>query len=931
LALLLALVVAATWKLTLGQRIIARGDLLLYFYPLRDYASAAIRQGYLPLWNPFTFMGAPFLANSQVGFFYPFNVLTAWVPVGQAVAWNIVLHLLVAAGGMYLLAWRGLRLSVLAAFASAIAFGLGGYLGAQVEHLNQLQVLAWLPLELLVIGVGASQLRFSLPRLLLLSLLIALQALAGHTQSLYICLVALGIVFVVQGVGLVLARLRQPNSRPSWVTLVRSWAAPVLLLALAGALAVLISALQLLPTVELASQSARSGGLPFNEVGSFSWRPWVIARALLPTYGDPLFAEYVAYLGMAGLALALLGAIATLFPSQSTRPSSDAPNIALSSNSGQWLALVLTVSGAILALGVATSLFNLLYRFLPGFNFFRAQARWLVVFALGAAMLIGYGVQSLQNGLTRAQKRVWLFGWLAWVLLLIAGLWVGARFSPEAEYRQLPVLPVLVGWLVSMLVTTLLILLVQWQRALQLTSSGLLLVVALVVELGVASQMQPYARAADEQALTDLRPSTAHLLAGATEDRATSASPARVLALSGLFFDPGDLPEQTLIYQPQLTPDELYDRIIASKQKEVLSPNLSLYYRLPSVDGYDGGLLPLKRYADFVQPFTQPISNTARSIDGRLRETLQRVPNNAWLEKMAVKYIITDKTRDVFIDNIYYDLQIEQPLSAGISLPLIPFTSTALGLVLSAPGHQTGAVLAQVNVEGDNPSNASPETFMLRATDAMTQPYFHIALHLNQPRSPARLRITQVNGNVTLLGLSSIDERTNAFLAQPVRGDHDLRLVHSGDVKIYANQRPAPRAFLAALADCSAVNGELQVNTSATEAQASSTQQVTFVRDTPEQVVLRVQADVPGWLVLRDAYYPGWVARIDGNEAPISSADTLFRAIQVLPGTHEVAFSYAPASVRYGAVLSGLGILTWAALVLLALWRGARARQRVNS
>ena len=41
----IALTIAATWKLTLGQRIIARGDLLLYFYPLRDYASQAIREG----------------------------------------------------------------------------------------------------------------------------------------------------------------------------------------------------------------------------------------------------------------------------------------------------------------------------------------------------------------------------------------------------------------------------------------------------------------------------------------------------------------------------------------------------------------------------------------------------------------------------------------------------------------------------------------------------------------------------------------------------------------------------------------------------------------------------------------------------------------------------------------------------------------------
>ena len=73
--LVCVLTFAATWKLTIANRIIARGDLLLYFYPLRDYASAAVRAARLPLWNPYSFMGAPFLANSQVGFFYPLNLL----------------------------------------------------------------------------------------------------------------------------------------------------------------------------------------------------------------------------------------------------------------------------------------------------------------------------------------------------------------------------------------------------------------------------------------------------------------------------------------------------------------------------------------------------------------------------------------------------------------------------------------------------------------------------------------------------------------------------------------------------------------------------------------------------------------------------------------------------------------------------------------
>lgn len=109
----------------------------------------------------------------------------------------------------------------------------------------------------------------------------------------------------------------------------------------------------------------------------------------------------------------------------------------------------------------------------------------------------------------------------------------------------------------------------------------------------------------------------------------------------------------------------MYDRIIASKHKEILSPNLSLTYRLPGVDGYDGGLLPLKRYVDFVGQFAARERGSA--LDGRLREVLTGVPANTWLEKMGVRYVIADKTADIFIDGVYYDLLFGAPISPTLS------------------------------------------------------------------------------------------------------------------------------------------------------------------------------------------------------------------------------------------------------------------------
>ncbi|MCL5995031.1 MAG: YfhO family protein, partial [Chloroflexi bacterium] len=190
--------------------------------------------------------------------------------------------------------------------------------------------------------------------------------------------------------------------------------------------------------------------------------------------------------------------------------------------------------------------------------------------------------------------------------------------------------------------------------------------------------------------------------------------------------------------------------------------------------------------------------------------------------------------------------------------------------------------------------------------------YFNIRLRWDTRRTPLEITLTPTASQFVLLGLTSIDEGTSAFRSQPIRGAHDMRLVYSGDVKIYENQLPAPHALLVTLADCSTLNGELPTGAQTTEQQAGT---VRTVANSAEHLTLEVWADVPAWLILRDACYPGWVARIDGAEVPITCADTLFRAVQVPPGTHTIVFSYEPQSLQAGMGLSGAGLAIWLLLL----------------
>jgi hypothetical protein len=70
-----------------------------------------------------------------------------------------------------------------------------------------------------------------------------------------------------------------------------------------------------------------------------------------------------------------------------------------------------------------------------------------------------------------------------------------------------------------------------------------------------------------------------------------------------------------------------------------------------------------------------------------------------------------------------------------------------------------------------------------------------------------------------------------------------------------------------------------------------------------------VRASAPGWLCVSDAIFPGWRADVDGVETPIEPAFFGMRAVRVPAGTSTVTFRYEPASVRWGVVMSAVGVL----------------------
>lgn len=873
---LAGLIALFLWRLVGGNLILAQGDAFLYFYPYWEAASQALRSGRVPLWNPQLFMGAPFLANSQVGFFYPLNWPVWWLlPVPYTFTASIVLHLGLGGLGVYWLGRRRLGLSRPGAFLSASLFALSGYLMAQVAHINQLQGLAWLPWVLGVYDLGLAGgsggwwrwLRATLPTHLLLAGLLALQLAAGHTQTLFITLVGLGLWLVVGTAG-------------RWRTDLLRYGAG---LGLAGLLAGGLVAIQLLPTLELIQRSGRAGGLPLNEALSFSLHPLLLTRSLLPDYGPPLFSEYVAFLPLtacllAGLAVWRCRSRPELFP-----------------------VLVLTVVGLFFALGQFNPLYVLLAR-LPGFAFFRVPARWLVLYSFGMALLAGAGWDSLADLPNR--RRPLVIG-LFFLLALIGwgafspGL---ARFIPTGPEAPagLPTPLTWLGWLLELVVA-------GWGLSRPGRAAWLYPLCLLV--LFAASRQLPINQPTTPEAYFDLRPPVARLQA--------ISDTGRVLSLSQIFFDLGDQAEIDTIYADQLPVSARYDYTIASKQKEVLAPNLPMAYGLASVDGHDGGILPLRDYMTLTSLI---LPNGQQTSDGRLREFLRAVPEARWLDLFRATYLITDKTGDVWRETgrdytAYLDLQHPVTIPAGqsLSVPYLP------------PFPATGLLLHSVGPAG---------TIRLNGQAALPQP---LADDLSladwgQPVQPTSLELTAGDQAWQLLGLTLLNDQSKTF-SPLVAGQY--RLIYSGDVKIYENLDVLPPAFVV-------FNWQWQPDVAASVAamapagfdphtqaivvgqgsdqtgQRPAASRISLAHYAPEQVILHTTSDRDGLLVLNDAFYPGWQATVDARPVPIYQVDGLFRGVMLPAGMHTVHFTFEPQSYVTGRVVSLIACGLWLVLAAIA-------------
>jgi hypothetical protein len=349
-----------------GQKIAgSNADMYAYHLPVRDFAFSHLKDGKIPLYNPYTDCGMPFLATYQAALFYPLNFFHWFLPPASALSLIYLLHIFLA--GVFMFFWmRELQVSEVAAAFAGTAYMLCSFVTYILAWPHIVLTHVWIPLVFLL--VHRAFYRGRLVDMILLGAGVGSQFLAGYMQ---------GFVYTLYGAFaylffLTITKLAQ--RKPDPISTGRSFFAVLLGLTLVPAL---LTAVQWMPTLQLSELSARpTAGLSQSAIlfGGSLYPSTFLAALINPA--SYTWSQYTLYPGIAALLLA-----AFAFTQRE-----------------RWREILffstLAVAAALIAFGTHTPLFRL-YLLLPTGDWFRLPNRLLILTAFSLATLAGLGAHHL--------------------------------------------------------------------------------------------------------------------------------------------------------------------------------------------------------------------------------------------------------------------------------------------------------------------------------------------------------------------------------------------------------------------------------------------------------------------------------------------------------------------------------------------------------
>ena len=336
----------------------AMPDVITQIYPWKKITIDSWMQGQVPLWNPYSFSGTPHAGNYQTAVFSPVNLLYGIFSFLDAWSMSILFQPLLAGIFMYVFI-RCLNRSQSAALIGSIAFMFCGFMTVWMAYGTLGWAVLWLPILFAAVLMHVHRRFWLNPLIIAFSL--AWSFFSGHFQiSVYVFIAVMAFI--------------------AYQMVYTKRVKACFELGLAAMLGLMLSAPQILPSLDAYSKSVRSE--LFTQGGGIAWK-YLVTLFAPDFFGNPVtrndwfgfYAEWASYIGVVPLCLSVYAII------RRTR------------NIGFFLGL------ALLSLSIATpTIINTLVVWLkiPGISTSYA-ARIIVLTSFSLAVISAYGFDRLRE------------------------------------------------------------------------------------------------------------------------------------------------------------------------------------------------------------------------------------------------------------------------------------------------------------------------------------------------------------------------------------------------------------------------------------------------------------------------------------------------------------------------------------------------------
>jgi len=902
IALLSLIPFITTW---LRGRLLYDFDMTFITAPIEDMFARYERSWQIPMWAPELQFGFPLVAISHLGFFYPLHlILRFFFPGVITLNISLALHILLACLGTYLFLKQEKFSKCASAFGTLIFVGTGFFVG-RLYLTNVILPFAWIPINLWFLGRWLQKKTYR--SLLALGVGVALQVLLGQPQAALIGAIALSLYAI--------AHLLTDFKR----TFVR--VPPIILPAI---ISVLLCLTQLQPTLSIVRFSDRVDAMLPKELYEFSLPfshlvSWIFPHAFgyhEKYIGAKNETELSSWLGITVLTILALG----IFSAWKKRKR----------------ALITFILFIGISLLFVTGENSPLYKYLVEHHWMDSlaiPARWLVLMAISFSVLAAQGWEELSNFSPSKRKIIVISSIpLFFVIAFLSYKNIAPEIRMTVKNNLLnDPLRTSIPIIAAILTSILLIKFPQKKKYLY----GLVVLELFVPNITrnvTVPFNQPFIKSQAEEFLKEY------------ESIDISKD-------GGRLFTQRDL-QINLPTKPTLKPLKRLDKSFVLKQTFTSQSDtingIYIDFRWGNLSKTEGKAFLLVKDAE---------TNEIKKVEADLEKTKDNTPTKFVFDKpfknssghklfVEISNNYSKEKPGPYVFYVKYPSQLNEDYLIGGNFEICDSNTCK---TLDANSGNIDLNISPVYKPLDR----------IRLAQEILSP--HIAASKNYPSTQwlGALQLKEVKRYLYEVGDQNenadghnpyLEDRREMFNRLGISyflGSHSAGqnigvlkeislikewLTETQTVRLYKNLEahptvefvtnirsvPSPDDARAAMLSAKSANDPVpSEDDTLTQGKEFTSGEVTVKKQKPTEIVLETENSGEGFLLLRQTFFPGWKAFIDGKETRIFASDWIFQGIIVPKGNHQIVFSYEN---KTASVSIKISFVTWIIVVLFFIF-----------